>query len=159
MTDTPYRHTQRGRATLLACGLGCVAMLAVLLVAPQPIPAGAIAAVAFATSVMLFCAWAFSALTVEVTERELSWYFGPNVLRRRIPLAEIASATPIRTTLWQGIGIHWMGAWLYNVAAGDAVEVVTVAGKRVRIGTDEPVALANTIERAARDAARGHRQV
>ena len=155
MTDTPYRHTQRGRVTMLACGLGCLAMLAVLAMTPRPIPAGVIGAVAFAVTVMLFCAWAFSALTVEVMDGELSWYFGPKVLRRRIPLAEIASVTPIRTTLWQGIGIHWIGVWLYNVAAGDAVEVVTVADKRVRIGTDEPVALSTTIERAARAARSG----
>lgn len=157
MTET-YRHTQRGRVTMLACGLGAVVILAVLALTPRPVPAGAIAAVAFAVVVMLFCAWAFSALTVEVTGGELSWYFGPNVLRRRIPLTEIASATPTRTALWQGIGVHWVGiGWLYNVAAGDAVEVVTVAGKRVRIGTDEPVALSNTIERAARAVARSVR--
>lgn len=155
MTDTPYRHTQRGRATMLACGLGCVALLAVLALTPQPIPAGAIAAVVFAVAVMLFCAWAFSALTTEVGNGELSWYFGPGIVRQRIPLTEIARAAPTRTGFWEGIGVHWLGGWIYNVAMGDAVEVVTTRGKRVRIGTDEPVALASAIERAARGAARG----
>ena len=157
MVETPYRHTQRGRATMLACGLGAVAILATLAATPRPVHPGVIATVAFAVAVMLFCAWAFSTLTVEVADDGLSWFFGPGVLRRRIPLVDIASATPTRTALWQGIGIHWIGVgWLYNVALGDAIEVVTVAGKRVRIGTDEPVALSNAIERAAR-AARSNR--
>jgi hypothetical protein len=32
---------------------------------------------------------------------------------------------------------------------GDAVEITTLRGKRVRVGTDEPLALVTAIERAA----------
>lgn len=154
MAGMDYRHTQRGRATLVVCTLGALVVLGIAATLPPPIPVGAVASAGFAAIVMVSCAWAFSSLTVQVANGELSWYFGPGVMRKRIPLVEIASATPARTALWQGIGIHWIGVgWLYNVALGDAVEVLTVRGKRVRIGTDEPVALSNAIERAVRGAA------
>ena len=144
-----YRHTQRGRTVAILSTAGAAALLVALALAPQRPERGVWIAIALAVLVMLLSAWAFSTLTVEVSEGELSWRFGAGVFRKRLPLREIAGATPVRTPLWHGVGIHWVGSgWLYNVAPGDAVEITTNEGKRIRIGTDEPMALASAIERA-----------
>lgn len=151
MDAVGYRHTQRGRTVPIVCAIGAAVVLLVLALVPGQPSRGAWVVAGLTTAAMLVSAWAFSSLTVEVTERELRWRFGPGVVAKNLPLAGIASVTPVRTSLWHGIGIHWIGTgWLYNVALGDAVEVRTVGGKRIRIGTDEPVALTNAIERAAR---------
>ena len=149
--DSAYSHTQRSRALAILCIVSVVLILAPVAIIPQPVPRGVWVAVGLAALMMVIMAWEFSSLTVEIANDELSWRFGAGIIRKRLPLSEIASAVPIRTGIWQGIGVHWVGAgWLYNVAMGDAVEITTLRGKRIRIGTDEPVALANAIERVAR---------
>jgi len=79
---------------------------------------------------------------VEITDRELRWKFGPGLIRKSVPLAEIVSAQPARTgPSW---GIHWSPrtGWLYNVSGFDAVAVTLRSGKKFALGTDEPQALA-----------------
>jgi hypothetical protein len=129
-----YRHTQRG-TLILAVTLGMAALFAVLammLLKPMWI----------APLILLVTAWLFRSLTIEITDRELRWRFGPGLIRKSVPLNEIISAKPARTGLsW---GIHWSPrtGWLYNVSGFDAVAVTLRGGKKFALGTDEPQALA-----------------
>ena len=83
--------------------------------------------------------------TVAGSHRRGFW-FGPGVIRKRIPLDEIADVEATRTTFWQGWGIHWTTrGWLYNISGFDAVLVRLRTGKSLLVGTDEPEALANAI--------------
>jgi len=132
-----YRHTQRGTLILtVTLGMAVVfAVLAMLMIKP----------LWGTTIILLAVAWLFSSLTVEITDRELRWRFGPGPIRKSVPLAEIVSAEPVRTGLsW---GIHWSPrlGWLYNVSGFDAVAVTLRSGKKFALGTDEPQALATRL--------------
>ncbi len=49
--------------------------------------------------VLAVCATFFSSLTIELSERSLSWRFGPGLLRRQVATAEIAGAVVTETRL------------------------------------------------------------
>jgi hypothetical protein len=129
-----YRHTQRG-TLILAVTLGMAmvfAVLAMTLLKPMWI----------APLILLVTAWLFRSLTIEITDSELRWRFGPGLIRKSVLLAEIVSAEPVRTgPSW---GIHWSPrtGWLYNVSGLDAVAVTLRGGKKFALGTDEPQVLA-----------------
>ena len=129
-----YRHTQRG-TLILAVTLGMAALFIGLgFTALKPLWVS--------VPVLVTCAWLFHSLTIEITGRELRWRFGPGLIRKSVPLAEIVSAEPVRTgPSW---GIHWSPrtGWLYKVSGFDAVAVRLLGGKKFSLGTDEPQALA-----------------
>jgi len=92
-------------------------------------------------------AWLFHSLTIEIGARELSWRFGPGLIRKVVQLDEIISATPQSTgPSW---GIHWSPrlGWLYNVSGYDAVLITLRSGKKFALGTDEPQVLTEAIRR------------
>ena len=131
-----YRHTQRG-TLILAVTLGMALVFCGL-----GFSIGLLKSLWISVPVLLAAAWLFSSLTVEITDRELRWKFGPGLIRKSVPLAEIVSAAPVRTgPSW---GIHWSPrlGWLYNVSGFDAVAVTLRSGKKFALGTDEPQALA-----------------
>jgi len=131
-----YRHTQRG-TLILAVTLGMALVFCGL-----GFSIGLLKSLWISVPVLLAAAWLFSSLTVEITDRELRWKFGPGLIRKSVPLAEIVSAKPARTgPSW---GIHWSPrtGWLYNVSGFDAVAVTLRSGKKFALGTDEPQALA-----------------
>jgi len=90
--------------------------------------------------------WVFSSLTVEVTPTQLIWFFGPGLLRKRLPREEIIGVAPVRNPWWWGWGIHLTPrGWLYNVDGLEAVEVALSNGSALRIGSDEARALAKAL--------------
>jgi hypothetical protein len=92
--------------------------------------------------------WAFSSLTVEVSNDELVWYFGPGVWRKTISRSEIESATAAHNKWWWGWGIHLTPrGWLYNVSGLDAVEIALRNGKTLRIGSDQARQLVDALNR------------
>ena len=81
----------------------------------------------------------FTSLTIKCDNRELIFYFGPGVIKKRIPYDQISSAAKVRNRWFYGWGVRWYGpGWLYNVSGLDAIELVLKNGKQLRIGTDEP---------------------
>jgi hypothetical protein len=143
-----YRHTQLGTVTFVAIGAG-VLMCAVLFRLIGPMPAGAMV-ILWAVLIMLVAALVlFATLTVEVTRDAVALWFGPGVVRKRFLLRDIASARPVRNRWYYGWGIRFTPhGWLYNVSGLGAVELQMRTGKRYRIGTDEPAALAAAVEAA-----------
>ena len=96
--------------------------------------------------VIAIITWLFRSLTVEISDTELTWYFGSGFPLKRVPLSEIASAEPIRTTVWDGWGIHYTSrGWLYNVSGRGAVVIKMRNGKQFCLGTDEPEELAKQL--------------
>ena len=129
-----YRHAQRG-TLILAVTLGMAALFLALGLA-------GIKAFCFSVPILLVCAWLFHSLTIEISDRGLRWRFGPGLIRKSVPLAEIVSAEPVRNgPSW---GIHWSPrlGWLYNVSGFDAVLITLRNGNKFALGTDEPQALA-----------------
>jgi hypothetical protein len=140
-----YRHTQIGRiqiyAVVIACGIGILSFIFVGMFLPLIIVAAG----------LLIGLALFSTMTIELTQAELVMHFGPlPVIRKRIRLAEIASAIPVKNPWYYGWGVHYTPrGWLYNIAGVDAAELLLVSGKILRIGTDEPEVLTKAIRDAA----------
>jgi hypothetical protein len=136
-----YQHTQPATLILRAT-LSLAALMAVTgwLVARQAF---------IAVPILLLSAWLFHSLTIAITEGELRWRFGPGLIRKRVPLANIATARVVRTNFLEGWGIHFSRfGMLYNVSGYDAVAVTLRSGKRFALGTDEPQVLATQLNQA-----------
>jgi hypothetical protein len=98
--------------------------------------------------VIAIITWLFRSLTVEVSDTELTWYFGSGFPLKRVPLSEVVSAEAIQTTVWDGWGIHYTRrGWLYNVSGRGAVAITLRSGKRFCLGTDEAEELAKQLTR------------
>ena len=96
---------------------------------------------------LLLTGWLFHSLTIEITGDKLRWCFGPGIVAKCVPLAEIASVRVVQTNFLEGWGIHRSRfGWLYNVAGRGAVAVVMQNGKKFALGTDEPEALAMALQ-------------
>jgi hypothetical protein len=137
-----YRHTQSGLLLSLSTLPGALALLAAALLCrgPLTLPLVLVALVLGAVG------YVFSSLTVEVTPTELTWFFGPGALRKRVARAEIASARPVVNKWWWGWGIHLTPrGWLYNVGGLEAVEITFRDGRTLRIGSDETASLAQAL--------------
>jgi hypothetical protein len=136
-----YEHTQRGTVVQIALLVGAAVCFALLHLVPAPPFVAPLILVVVAVS-----AYMFSSLTVRIGDRALSWWFGPGVFRKELPLAEIQTAEVTRTRLLEGWGIHKTGrGWLYNVSGFDAVRITLRSGKSVLLGTDEPDRLRSAI--------------
>jgi hypothetical protein len=138
--EITYRHTQIGWVLLatLAGGAGIVLFATG--------KTGWSTAASLVLTLLCAVALLFCTLTVRIGGGEIECRFGPGLISKRIPLAAVRGARPVRTAWYQGWGIRLTSdGWLFNVSGLDAVEVELAGGTRVRIGTDEPEALAAAI--------------
>jgi hypothetical protein len=95
----------------------------------------------------------FSTLTVIVQDQALDVFFGPGLIRRRIPLRRIREVRLVRTPWYYGWGIRLTPTgWLWNVSGLGGVEIQFDDGHRFRIGSDEPKTLADVLLRELRAA-------
>ncbi len=134
-----YRHRQIGGTIITVFGLTALFAAAAGLTSARP-------PLLFVVAVVIVSGLLFSSLTIEVTESELVWFFGPGFLRKRVLRSEIATAEPARNKWWWGWGVHLTPrGWLYNVDGLEAVEIMQKDGKSFRLGTDEPQALASAL--------------
>jgi transcriptional regulator with XRE-family HTH domain len=92
----------------------------------------------------------FSSLSISVDAEAIRWHFGPGIHRKSEKVVELLRCETVKNKHWWGLGIRFLpdGIWLYNVSGTDAVEVTLKSGRRFRLGTDEPFALQEAIERA-----------
>src|SRR5262249_53894334 len=132
---TRYRHTQPGILMLVMLPIGALACAAAGYLLPVAAARGALWAAAVLLTIV---AWLFSSLTVEVTEQEVHWRFGPGLLRFRLALADIETSRVVRNSWLNGFGIRMRpGFRLYNVSGLDAVELRLKSGDIRRLGTDD----------------------
>ena len=136
-----YRHTQIGRIQVWA------SIAAIIIITLSVIFLGSIwisiAVIVFLGGAILL----FGSLTVRINRRDLQIRFGPfGIIKRIVPLVTVKSVSVVRTPWYYGWGIRWTpDGPLYNMAGQDGVEVILRDGKKFRIGTDEPAALAAAI--------------
>jgi hypothetical protein len=133
-----YKQTQTGTLIIIAMvvlfgitiGMGCFVAQQFFITAP------------------LLAAWLFGSLTIAIGERDLRWHFGPGLVHKNVLLADIVSATPVRTNVFHGWGIHLTGyGWLYNVSGFEAVAITLRNGKCFALGTEEPQKLVAELTR------------
>jgi hypothetical protein len=139
-----YHHTQRGMVMLVMLSLAA-ALCAVVGYLNPPHPGRWLL---WGLAIMFMAmSWIFSSLTVEVTEDEVRWHFGPGLWSYRMPRADIESTQVVRNSLLNGFGIRMRpGFRLYNVSGLDAVELRLKSGDVRRLGTDDAAGLAAALQ-------------
>lgn len=146
--QSTYSHRQIGTQSLIAHGVGFIILgglfFRVELVGVS-VPMFAILATLLIASVVTF-----TTLLCVVDPNEFVAKFGligwPG---KRVPTSEIAGALPTRTAPISGFGIRvTTRGWLYSVSGRGAVIIGMRDGKQFLIGTDEPAALADAINRS-----------
>lgn len=128
-----YRHTQFGTVIMVSL------LLAAALSAGVGVLTGLTLLAVIGPALMTVFLALFFSLTVEIDATHLSFRFGIGLIRKRVPLAEIVEAQPVRNHWRYGWGIHRTPhGGLYDVSGGEAVEIALASGKRFRLETDEP---------------------
>jgi hypothetical protein len=139
--DFLYNHTQIGRIQVWA------SVVAIVIIALSSLYFGtvwtSIAATIFLGGAILL----FGSLTVRVSHADLQVRFGPfGIVKKIFLISAIRSVTVVKTPWYYGWGIRWTpDGPLYNIAGNAGIEVILHDGKKFRIGTDEPEALAKAI--------------
>jgi hypothetical protein len=143
-----YHHQQKGALLRWIAGVAALITLAAIAMVGSQIGSMVIYAAVIGAGLAFVITTQFSNMTVEIADGELRWWFGRGMWRKKLPLADITSAEPVRNNWWWGWGIRYYGkGWLYNVSGLEAVEIILTSGKHIRIGTDEPDALASALKR------------
>jgi len=141
-----YRHKQMGITVVAALGLG--AGLCLLFGIAFNAPHARLTLFLLA-AVLGICAIVFCSLTIELSDRFLSWYFGPGLIRKQVATTEIKDAIVTKSRLVHGWGVHFTSkGWLYNVSVFDAVQIKLKSGKTFLLGSDEPEQLGSALQRA-----------
>jgi hypothetical protein len=139
----PYRHTQVG--TLMLWVLVPVTVLAGLYALGTRFNLTSVGALAL----LGFCLITFWSLTVVVDRERVQIRFGPGLFSISYAVREIQNCRVVTNSPMAGWGIRLINmGWLFNVSGLEAVEIELKNGRRVRIGSDQPEALARAIENA-----------
>jgi hypothetical protein len=138
-----YRHTQIGHVIIWS-----LLVVAVVFAANANFGSSAYQTTLLLACVVLLILLAlFYKLTIKIDDETLRWCFGIGIIRKQVPIAEIAACAPTRIRWWYGWGIHLTPyGWLYNVAGWDAVAITLRNGRKFVLGTDDPHGLTEAIQ-------------
>jgi len=136
-----YSHTQAGTVVRVAVSVPIAALLVVGMAGIWQVYALA--------GLFILVLMLFHSLTVQIDDVAIGLSFGVGLIRKSIPLDEVAMCQAVRNRWVYGFGIRYtFTGWMWNVSGLDAVELTYTNGKRFRIGTDEPQELAAAITQA-----------
>jgi 4-amino-4-deoxy-L-arabinose transferase-like glycosyltransferase len=139
-----YKHRQFG--TLMVTGLGAGILMLLLILFRTP-PGPAIIITVLVSLLVLSSLLLFWSLTVEVKSDHTLVYFGFGIIHRKISLSEIQQVNVVRTPWYYGWGIRPAPhGWMFNVSGFGGVELIFKNNERFRIGSDEPMRLAEAIQ-------------
>lgn len=145
--NVSYRHTQVGYVMIAALGILALSLAVFAFMSGATL-------LLLTIVVLLLCLLLFPTLTTVVEGDRLTCFFGSGLIRRDIPLEEVAAVSVVRNRWFYGWGLRLIpGGSLWNVSGFDAVELQLVDGKRFRIGTDEPNELCRALSTAVRASA------
>lgn len=101
------------------------------------------------SAVLLFILLLFYQLETQVTQDAIHIKFGIGLIRKTIPLEEVASTRTVKNSWWYGWGIRLTPyGWLWNIAGYDAVELdFKNTEKSFRIGCKDAEALKAEIDK------------
>jgi hypothetical protein len=142
---TRYEHTQIGHVIIWSL------VPAVLLVASGALlGSSSHREIPLVVSIILLVTLVlFYKLRITIEAQTLCASFGVGIIRKRVPLAEIAACEPIRIRWWYGWGIHLTPyGWLYNVSGFDTVAITLRDGRKFALGTDDSHRLEHAIRSA-----------
>jgi hypothetical protein len=142
-----YHHVQTGWAVIL----GSVVGFGLALVVTLSLSASTLAAVPWLVfalfGLLALGLLTYATLTVKVDVEQVRVHFGIGLIRKSIPLVDIARCDIVRTPTWWGWGMHWTpSGWLYNVSGRAAVRLEMTSQRPVMIGSDEAERLKAAID-------------
>jgi len=136
-----YRHTQPASRVMIVISLIILALIAVISSELRIILVAGIVALAVAF-------YLFNSLTIEVSDKDLQWYFGPGLLRKSVLLSDIAKVEPVKLPSMSGSGIGYaLGGWVYFIKRGDGVRIHRSDNSVVTFGTDDQAGLLAALSR------------
>lgn len=138
-----YEHTQIGHVIIWS-------VLAIILIAGSGlIGSSSHREPPVIVSIILpICLVLFYKLRITIEDDTLCASFGIGIIRKRVPVADIAACEPIRIKWWYGWGIHLTPyGWIYNVSGFDAVAITLRDGRKFALGTDDPYGVGDAIRR------------
>ena len=138
-----YSHVQRGKLHYVLYASGAMTFGIAWLIHGDPGAPWAVWLVAGVGLLCLLLSACFMTLTVEDGGDRLAIRYGPvSLFAKSFPYDKIESAEPDRSSWIDGWGIHYVPGrgWTYNLWGFDCVRL-TVDGRTVRIGTDDPEGL------------------
>ncbi|HEY7000537.1 MAG TPA: hypothetical protein VH330_02240 [Candidatus Udaeobacter sp.] len=137
-----YEHSQLGH-TIIWVALAVAVFIAITGISWRVDPGTSL----IVEGIVLICAILFWKLTIKIENETLEWSFGIGLIRKQVPIVDIAACEPIqiRGCGW-GIRLTPYG-WLYNVSGLDAVAIRLRNGRKFALGTDDPQGLVNAIQR------------
>ena len=140
-----YRHTQTAPIAWLLYPL----VVAQLVLAWYLREHTVIVAILLPTAALvLVLAWSFKQLTIQDEGDYLGIGYGPlPIFYKRFAYDTIEHAKRSRTKIIDGWGIHWVPGrgMTYNLWGFDCIRL-TINGKTVRLGTDDPEGLLEAVE-------------
>jgi hypothetical protein len=137
-----YRRTQVSWPTVVPTAGTAIVVGAALLWAQAQ---AALVLVVLGVAILLLL---FATMTVIVDDSAVQARFGIGIVRKRVPLDRIRACRAVRNPWYYGWGIHFIpGGMLYNASGLGAIELQLTNGRVVRIGSDEPDALAAAVRR------------
>jgi hypothetical protein len=137
-----YKHTQVGHFIIFMLIIGIAVVIPALIFSDQ------IFLIPFMIIAIFVIGGLFWTLTIEVTDLNLKFWFGIGLIHKSVLVADIATFTETRTSVFSGWGIHLtLRGWLYNISGLNAIEINLKNGKRFLLGTDEPQALCNALKK------------
>jgi hypothetical protein len=112
----------------------------------DPVPA---IILVFVIVTFIICLLIFYKLTIDIDDTHVAFKLGIGLVKKEYALKDIAACTPVKNSVLYGIGIHLTSdGWLYNVSGLYAIELTFKNKKsKVRIGTDKPEELSETINK------------
>jgi hypothetical protein len=135
---TRYEHTQIGHVIIWT-------LFAIILIASGGLT-GHHTPPVIISIILLACLVVFYRLKITIDDETLCASFGPGIIRKKVPLAEIVGCERIRIRWWYGWGIHHTPyGWLYNVSGFNAVAITLRDGRKIALGTDDPHGLVAAI--------------
>lgn len=137
MAETIYHHRQFSRPVMVSffAATAVIGVATAALARGQPL-LFTVGLAAFA--LVALGHYLLSSLTVEVSERYLTWHFAGGFWRKRVARADIVGVERVRLPWWYGLGVKYTpSAWVYVVAPGDGVKIALTNRKAVWIGTDD----------------------
>ncbi|HEY5339669.1 MAG TPA: hypothetical protein VIK27_01470 [Candidatus Aquilonibacter sp.] len=95
----------------------------------------------------------FSSMTIRVTPEAVEWWLGLPLMKRRVPIADIASVSAGQVGWLTGLGIRTDGRNVTWIVTGRSVVILTLAnGRHTRLGSNEPERVVEAIRAALGEA-------
>lgn len=90
------------------------------------------------SAILVLVAFLFHGLTIKVSDKNVSWAFGPGVFGKTVTFDEIESVRAVSNSFRHGIGLRIThDGWVYSVSGFSAVELAMKDSTKYRLGTND----------------------